>query len=320
MKSHALLLAAAAVIASAPAAAWNGRGHMIVAAKAWQHLTPRSRARAARLLRHNPMYAGWVRGVPAADRGRVAFIQAATWPDDIKSPSAGYATDRVTGPNANRNSGHDDCNEHRYWHYKDLPFSPDGTALEQPPQPNAETQITLFASTIADPNAGDELKAYDLAWLLHLVGDVHQPLHATSRYIAADPDGDGGGNDVLVCLTAGCRGSALHSFWDGAFGSSENVASVIAFAGLLPAPPAAEAAVLAPAAWMSESLALAQSEVYRAPIGNGLGPYLLTPVYRTNAQQVTSARAALAGVRLANLINRADLRVRGDRVQRRTCP
>lgn len=320
MKSRTLIFAAAAIALAAPVAAWNGRGHMIVAAEAWAHLTPRTRADIGRLLRHNPMYATWIAGVPAANRDRVAFIQAATWPDDIKGASAGYTQDRVTGPNARRNTGYDDCNRHGYWHYKDLPFSPDGTPLQAAPAPNAETQIGLFAATLGNAGASDELKSYDLVWLEHLTGDVHQPLHATSRYVATHPGGDGGGNDVLVCAAAGCKGSPLHSLWDHALGDSENVASVIAFAASLPDPDPAAAAILSPAVWLGESFDLARTQVYQPPIGGTLGPFTLTAAYRSNAAAIAARRVALAGVRLANLIENAHLRVRGDPVRPHRCP
>lgn len=317
-----LLISGALVALTATAAqAWNDRGHMIVAAKAWNHLDTNAKARVSTLLRHNPRYAAWTHGVRASDRSRVAFIYAATGPDWIKPRSNGYRQDQVRWASARLNTGYDDCNQHRYWHYKDIPFSPDGTALEATPEPNAETQINLFTSVLADPAASDELKAYDLVWLLHLVGDVHQPLHATARYIASDRDGDGGGNDVMICLTSQCTtGSALHAFWDDAFGGNETIPSVSLYARQLLAPNAAQAADLAPAHWLNESFELARSTVYRPPVADTLGPHLLTPSYRRDAAIAASQRVSLAGVRLANLINRANLQVRGDPVQPHRCP
>jgi S1/P1 Nuclease len=44
-----------------------------------------------------------------------------------------------------------------------------------------ETQIAVFRKTLADKTISDDIRSYDLAWLLHLVGDVHQPLHATAQ-------------------------------------------------------------------------------------------------------------------------------------------
>src|SRR4051812_31303923 len=136
-----LLGAALALTLAAPAAAWNGRGHMIVAARAWQGLTPASRAAVGQLLRLNPMYARWTAGVPAAKRDQIAFVRAATWPDDIKSAS-GYVNDHdQEGPDGARNIGYADCDQHRYWHFQDQPFSTDGTPTEDAAAPNAETQI-----------------------------------------------------------------------------------------------------------------------------------------------------------------------------------
>ena len=55
--------------------------------------------------------------------------------------------------------------------------------------------------------ARDALKSYDLSWLLHLVGDVHQPLHASTRVSSTDPGGDAGGN----LLKLNCAHCELHA-------------------------------------------------------------------------------------------------------------
>jgi S1/P1 Nuclease len=95
---------------------------------------------------------------------------------------------------------------------------------------------------------------------------------------------------------------------------------VTTYAGQLLAPDAAQAADLTTATWFQESFALARSRVYRAPIRAGLRPYVLTTAYRTGAATTSSRQVSLAGVRLANLINNANLRLRGDPVQQRRCP
>lgn len=312
-------------LAGAPAAAWNDRGHMVVAAKAWQHLTPQTRNRVGQLLRHNPRYGAWTAGIAASQKARVAFTRAATWPDFIKS-AHGYEQDRLPNARSTRNIGYADCLQHRYWHFKDLPFSPDGTTIEPPSNPNAETQIVAFAATLADASAGDEVKSYDLVWLIHLVGDVHQPLHATQRFLASDSmnggHGDNGGNDVSYCLSAGCRtGSTLHSFWDGALGNDSDVASVTAYAGQLLAPPAAAANNLAVATWFPESFELAKAEVYKPPIGTDLShPFVLSTAYQVDAAKTAIAQVSVAGMRLAGLLNAAQIQVRGDSVQSHSCP
>jgi hypothetical protein len=57
---------------------------------------------------------------------------------------------------------------HKYRHFVDLPFSPDGTALEDPPSPNVQTQIALFRKALSSELVTDDVTSYDLAWLNHL--------------------------------------------------------------------------------------------------------------------------------------------------------
>jgi hypothetical protein len=56
--------------------------------------------------------------------------------------------------------------------------------------------------------------------------------------------------------------------------------------------------------WVRESEAAALEYVYVPPIGRGLGPFTITPEYLKQARAIASQRVALAGVRLADLLNR----------------
>ncbi|HEX7956150.1 MAG TPA: S1/P1 nuclease, partial [Pyrinomonadaceae bacterium] len=199
------------VTLTAPAYGWGNVGHMAVAFVAYRRLRPATRARVDRLVALNPKIDEWRALLPrrtsAADRRMMLFMIAATWADQIKG-DARYHSDGTHGGNvppddasATRNTGYDDFARHKYWHFVDLPFSPDGTPTQPPPVPNALTQIDAFRAVLAS-NRPDELKSYDLVWLLHMVGDVHQPLHGTARFISADTDGDDGGNDVKICNPA----------------------------------------------------------------------------------------------------------------------
>jgi hypothetical protein len=76
------------------AQAWNDRGHMLVAAVAYERLTPAVRQRVAVLLRSNPSYRQWVQGIRGSERTRTAFLRAATWPDAIKG-APGYVNDSL---------------------------------------------------------------------------------------------------------------------------------------------------------------------------------------------------------------------------------
>jgi hypothetical protein len=297
------------------AEAWDSFGHMLVAYEAYQQLTPTIQARVTTLVHLNPSYDKWSGWMPpatsAADRDAILFMVAATWADEIKAHGSGYTMDgshngnRPEGsPDPTANVGYSDKLMHKYWHFVDTPFSTDGSPLPPIPTPNAQERIGLFRGVLSSA-APDPLKSYDLVWLVHLVGDVHQPLHATTRVSASAPDGDDGGNGVkLPC--PGCR-SQLHSFWDGAAGVSASVAGsipqAIAAAKKLPKASASLAAKSSEADWVQESFQAAQADVYKAPVGAGDGPFTLTTAYKAAATKLARARIALAAARLANLLN-----------------
>jgi S1/P1 Nuclease len=297
---------AACVLFTSSASAWNSDGHMQVAEIAWQHLTAASRGRVSTLLMLNPMYNAWIAKVPAAKRKQVAFVMAAAWPDYIKKNVAGYTNDSDTPPTgsaSSQNIGYADHLMHRYWHFIDTPFSSDGTALVQPAAPNAKTQIELFTSAIADAETSADIKSYDLVWLEHLAGDVHQPLHATSRFSADLPMGDRGGNLVVLCANPCKTKGELHAFWDNVLGVSNSPTAAIAAADKLPAAPGAGAALADDQAWITESFDAARKFVYASPVGAGTGPFTLSAAYKSQAKTEAKARVELAGRRLANLIN-----------------
>jgi hypothetical protein len=329
-KTLIILAAVVPTMLSTSASAWNARGHMTVAGIAWERMTPQARTRAISLLMRNPDYQTWVEGFPAAEQGRIAFMEAATWPDDLRGrtcknpPAANCIRDDGYTPadaSADLNIGYSDHRLRRYWHFEDLPFSDDGTPLEQPFAPNAESQISFFTQSLSDSAVSEDAKSFDLTWLLHLVGDVHQPLHATARFSSASPHGDNGGNQVVVCrpapakcVTGGRFAYKLHTLWDDAIGTSKSVRSARKKAdGILqqlsdPQSFLSHAISGAdlnapPSAWLQESSGLAKRHVYMAPIGPGRGPYFPTAAYRANAGSIAEQQIAIAGARLANLLN-----------------
>jgi len=237
--------------------AWNGKGHMVVAYIAYQHLDGPVKKQVRRLLQLNPDHDDWVKGVSASDRGLVAFMRAANWPDSIRD-AHGYVTDgdpdsggnRPTGdPEDSRNIGYPDNYRHKYWHFVDLPFTRDGTALQDAPTPNAETQIVAMRTALG--SAATNIRAYDLAWLEHLVGDIHQPLHAAARYTKQHPHGDQGGNLVALCAKP-CT-DQLHGFWDSILGPEDLDAAIALGKDLDAAAVPAGADVTDVHAWILES-------------------------------------------------------------------
>ena len=301
----------------APLLAWGPIGHMAVAYIAYQNLTPSTRIRVRELLKLNPDYPNWEKqilsGTAAEDHDRMIFMIASTWADDIKT-EAQYSDDGTDGGNtpggasSSQNLGYSDLLRHRYWHFVNTPFSPDQTRLPEIPAPNAQTQIVAFRAVLASSEP-DELRSYDLVWLVHLIGDVHQPLHAVTRFTKSYSKGDGGGNLVKLF---GDADSTLHSYWDDLPGSeckycAEKIPCVnraMVYSKALPAVEK-EGSDTDTAAWVHESVELARTKVYRDPIEVADQPYTIVPMseYDLQAYKVAQKRIALAGARLAQVLN-----------------
>jgi hypothetical protein len=298
--------------APASAKAWDSFGHMAVAYVAYQQMMPATRSRALQLLAHNPKYAEWRNGLPpdtpGDEKDLMVFMIASTWPDQIKRDPTYTADGARNGnrpegsPDPIRNTGYDDKLMHKYWHFVDTPFSRDGTALPSIPRPNVQTRIAAFRHVLAT-SSDDDLKSYDLSWLLHLVGDVHQPLHCATRVSRTERGGDDGGNTEEVRTCKACAPETLHAFWDDVLGTSEDPQTVIAFAKTLPAADVATARILDETVWVAESFQDAEQHSYVGPIKAGDGPFTLTRKYEANARRLAEKRVALAGARLANVLN-----------------
>jgi len=320
-------VALAAAMVSSNAGAWHNQGHMMTAEVAWQHMSAGAKCRASWLLASNTEYdRGLVANVvlPSGtlEPGEARFVNAATWPDRIKAPGAGFASDGddPNGPKAKgpaNNIGLTDKVLHKYWHFADNPV-PAGSGPAAP-NINSIERIGAFNGVLGQAlptNAAAKakaraLKAYDLVWLLHIVGDVHQPLHNASQYGAVfktpAPGMDAGGNDILISNYPGF--SELHGFWDGAPGDAKGAQTLgiaIYAARNLDAPAAPQAAILTPATWAQESYQLAVDYAYVQPIQlQSIGPFTPTTTYATNASLKAREQVALGGVRLASLLNAA---------------
>jgi hypothetical protein len=175
---------------------------------------------------------------------------------------------------------------------------------------NARTQIELLRTALGAPGTSDTIKSYAVAWLAHLVGDVHQPLHATSRFTSTDTDGDNGGNNVnkLHCAAGQICPSNLHSLWDGLLGNSTVMTSISALGTTLNsgATPTG-AADTDVGTWIQESLDAAKATAYKTTTGTRLGDpsATISVTYVTRAKTLAKQRVLLAGHRLAKLINDA---------------
>lgn len=186
------------------AAAWDNTGHIVIAQLAWQRMSAEQRLAATNILKAHPhwqefLIAGRPENVP---EDQWAFWQAAVWPDWVK-----HHHEQFSKPT---------------WHYIDYPFIPAGSAMraEQHP-PHAENILTALPVCIdkARSATGQE-RAIHLCWVIHLVGDIHQPLHCASLFHEQFPKGDHGGNDALYRIGAK-RIVKLHPFWDDLLGKGD---------------------------------------------------------------------------------------------------
>ena len=236
------------------------------------------------------------------------FITAGCWMDDMRSKK-GYAWSK--------------------WHYVDLAYTPSGAPCVIPTEgPHVVWAIDEKLKTLRNPAATPAQAAEAVAMLLHFVGDIHQPLHATEW-------GDRGGNGYLihgVPFSDLFPGSVpnLHSFWDKAFrfdGREGAILELWRSPKIAERPKAAGEGVIAEeagkimAAFRPETLAeLARpaSAAHWAGESHGvgclaaypLGPHPsnaevieLQPDFVQRAGQVAQLRVALAGYRLARLLN-----------------
>lgn len=291
-----------------PARAFNGAGHMTVANLTYQRLNPRTKQRVYELLKLNPYFERWLATVPAdvseEERQLRILMQASMWADDIKRDK-NYVNDRIDESrqdllNLQDASDYSDMRMHKYWHYVNYPFSNDGTELPPIVTPNLETQLDELRAVIA-ADGTDGQKSYAMTWLLHLIGDVHQPLHTVARVSQSEKGGDLGGNKVFIIVNG--RNSRLHFFWDDVLGMEKQTEHIMHFAKKLPAEDPDQETSMNTHDWVMESFDACRQLVYTPPIGEGSGPFTITNEYRDKAKAFAEKRIAISAVRLANVLN-----------------
>ena len=198
---------------SLDAFAWNIPGHMLSGAVAYQILqreNPATITAVRSVLAKNPWYeTRWkpqLEKLPESDRNEMLFMVAGRWADDIRTL--------------------DKAQSRLPWHYVDFPFKPEGEPASiqviQPPQENILTAIALNERILriaSDPGK----RGIALTWLFHLIGDIHQPLHAVQLFSREYPHGDRGGIEMCVRPSLNARPIELHRLWDGLITSSGKV-------------------------------------------------------------------------------------------------
>ena len=280
--------------------AWSPVGHQLVAQIAYKHLSEHARAR---VLNRIELWDQRPADVQSFDR-------AAAWADLIKGSKV-----RIFNS----------------WHYIEHPYVVKGEVIDLINEPSEiglvskgsfESKTKIKAKQIRTNNivtaiqqaivalkvqrADPLLQAFFLRMLIHLVGDIHQPLHCISRYSVHTPKGDLGGNRFPIAIK-GVRN--LHAYWDRGLGLFPKPLHkqidhrwVVQYANKISEryPPAFFGTRLENnnvMKWSWDSYQLARNTVYHTPWGQ-----VPSADYRRRGQALVEQQLALAGYRLARIL------------------
>ncbi|MFN8610174.1 MAG: S1/P1 nuclease [Vulcanimicrobiota bacterium] len=245
---------------AAPVHAWDFRGHRTVVAILNDYLSGETRT--------------WVENCLAAhpDPRLQTMDGAAVWPDLLVQERP----------------------ETQPWHYINVPFGPAGG----PPAPETDQVVWAIehfreqAQVSVDPIQ----RAEALAYLIHLVGDIHQPLHANNYYGPGYEHGDQGGGKVPFVTPWSAN---LHQFWDSAAQPPEVTVEELKDLAVRSGggPDAHEVNFRL---WADESHAFAVNVAYPS----GAPPAQASADYLERARQLCLRRLFLAGLRLSYVLEK----------------
>jgi len=251
------------------AASWGTEGHTAVGIIAVGQLQPRALHELGKIV--SPLT-------------RETVAQACNWPDDLRESEAGDWSSRLHYVNIPRG-------EEAYSATRDCPLpGPELASADRPERFCVTESIKFYAAKIVDQQATDEQRWRAFAWLCHLVGDVHQPLHAGY----AD---DRGGNTVDVVFND--QTIDLHEFWDAALIQQKAGSWQYLVGELGVFPPQAEGSTWSPAmvdGWTTESHNLDRTFVYPAP-------ERIDAAYASQSWELIQIQIRVAAARLATIIN-----------------
>ncbi|GAB2889171.1 hypothetical protein GCM10027046_17070 [Uliginosibacterium flavum] len=260
------------VLASSACFAWGGRGHAAVGALAQANLSPAAQAQVQTLLRDD------------LDRyeqasGRRSLASVASWADEIREVAS------RTDPKA-----------YRGWHGRSNRVCADtlgkcreGLCVDQ--------LIISNARILKDVQQPMRARNEALKWIVHLVGDLHMPLHSGIN-------SNGGGAKVFLEGVEIKGDATLHGVWDSELANAAlkgwKSSAVLGAVSLL--------ADDAPTQWMLETRDVALHEVYEPLSGFACKEKLAEPIVLDSAYQLRSVpvvrqQIERAGLRLAQLLN-----------------
>ncbi|MEM9420909.1 MAG: S1/P1 nuclease [Pseudomonadota bacterium] len=255
MKLVAPIIIAIALLAPTSALAWGKTGHRVTGQIADEYLSRKARREITKIL------------------GVEDLAEASTWPDFMRSnPDKFWQSD--AGP----------------WHYVTVPEGKSYSDSIAPDQGDAVTALNKFRDMLEDQSSTVEDKQLALRFIVHLIGDLHQPLHAGNGI-------DRGGNDVRVIFFS--IPMNLHLVWDEGIIDEHQLSYTEMSDWLLrriTKKKAQEWADTDPTVWIEESIALREG-VYPKDSA------LLQWGYYYEHRDTVRTRLSQAGVRIAAYLN-----------------
>ena len=308
---RAMVFGVVMAASAAPVLAWDDVGHKATAFIAWQRMNPGAREAVIKILRtaaeDSHLSALYMTNGPEPEQTRKLeyFMLVATWADIVR--------DRAF---ENRYRKYHKSN----WHYDDTfwkqvngkaeiltGFEEGGVAV---------AKLTEFDKVIRDASASDKEKALAIAWIMHLTGDIHQPLHTSARVTETEPKGDQGGNLFLLTPQGTPRETQtnIHWFWDSIIGRNTPLKGetcerdyVVSVAQrIMKRHPFASFGSAMKIGqyqdWQQESFKYNETDVFSPDLVRFQMP---SERYKRNAFRVSERQLALAGYRLGETLNRA---------------
>jgi len=305
----AFIFAILVMSSAVPTLAWDDAGHKITAWIAWNQMTPKTRARVSEILLTAPedshLSSFFTQDSRPLDaRQRELFMIASTWPDIVRDRKFPNRYQRYHRGN---------------WHYINTFWKRENGKIvmldvQDVDAGRATEKLYEFEKAIADPALSESDRAIAIAWILHIVGDIHQPLHASGRVTEQEPKGDLGGNLFLLTPEGTPRDQQvnLHWFWDSIVGRNVSRQGddcddsylkqfVNDFSAKHPAVKISDIKDGKFDEWQMESAKLAMNSVFPETLIRNAMP---SDEYKKSAMKISEERIALAGHRIAVMLNR----------------
>jgi hypothetical protein len=244
---------------STSAFGWGNIGHRVVGKIAETRLSPAAKTKLATIL------------------GKDTLADVANWPDWIKSDEA--------------------WKEASYWHYVSIPDGQTYRDITPDPRGDIVQAIQRFTRELKDPNTTAQKRREAVAFLVHLMGDIHQPLHVGKT------DDQGGNTHKLTWFGVNTN---LHEVWDEKLIEMEKMSYSDYASFIDKADPARETRWRRDNinVWMQESMALRSLVYDNIPAFNADGtlPKYWEYKYYYVVSRTMNERMLMAGIRLAALL------------------